>query len=434
MRCEACRSGKDRVFRRKPPTRASAASAGSGACEVTAAARQRGRTKASPHHTYTSAILLLGPSTPAATSSQSHKLAMPDVNTIPMHPRPPSYSQRPRRISISDASHGYGPPSPRSPSLSSLQAAATINAGLQRSPSSGSPARNNGLERRRSSLMNNLSLNDPAVPAPGEMQTHSGSISSSPRADRRSIALGPTADPHHARQPSLGELHQELEAETEGQVNRLLHMIRIQQDQLATLQRQNNDGIPTETSPTTSDFAGLPTPSSTLSPSHIATPVELSSPPSGPIPGASQAHSFFNRPHNLSRNSSSRLSNAGTSSRTTSPALRPSSGSIGPLTEDFLLGGTRDESAFYQAETHMLTRENQMLKQRIRDLGEHAVCTVLTDLSMTDTVCRTSNSSNVAAKPNTWRSDKKSCCSISTSDSSSRHSWPSVRTKRWQQS
>lgn len=33
-----------------------------------------------------------------------------------------------------------------------------------------------------------------------------------------------------------------------------------------------------------------------------------------------------------------------------------------------MLGGARDESAFYQAETQMLTRENQMLKQRIREL------------------------------------------------------------------
>jgi hypothetical protein len=29
----------------------------------------------------------------------------------------------------------------------------------------------------------------------------------------------------------------------------------------------------------------------------------------------------------------------------------------------------RDESAFYQAETQNLTRENQMLKLRIRELG-----------------------------------------------------------------
>jgi hypothetical protein len=34
-----------------------------------------------------------------------------------------------------------------------------------------------------------------------------------------------------------------------------------------------------------------------------------------------------------------------------------------------LLGGTRDDAAFYQAETVNLTRENQLLKFRIRELG-----------------------------------------------------------------
>ena len=37
-----------------------------------------------------------------------------------------------------------------------------------------------------------------------------------------------------------------------------------------------------------------------------------------------------------------------------------------------LSGGSqssRDDVAYYQAETQMLTRENQMLKIRIRDLG-----------------------------------------------------------------
>lgn len=39
---------------------------------------------------------------------------------------------------------------------------------------------------------------------------------------------------------------------------------------------------------------------------------------------------------------------------------------------DVLLGpsATRHESAFYQAETQTLTRENQMLKLRIRELGQ----------------------------------------------------------------
>jgi hypothetical protein len=40
----------------------------------------------------------------------------------------------------------------------------------------------------------------------------------------------------------LGELHQELENEQEAQVNRLLQMIRLQQDELSILRRQQEDG------------------------------------------------------------------------------------------------------------------------------------------------------------------------------------------------
>lgn len=300
----------------------------------------------------------------------------PDLNSLPTS-RPPSMPgsplqhQRPRRISLSNTEAlRPGPPSPRSPSLSSLQAAATINAGLQ---SSASPGRNTnqGLERRRSSLMNNFSLNNPAVPAPGEMQQSNGSSAGSPRLGRRSFAL-PTADPHHHRQPSLGELHQELESEQEAQVNRLLHMIRLQQDQLGALQRQQQHGAG-EPSPTLTEQTGFPTPPSSIPTPASTNMTEQSSLRSGSVSGAfpHAGHpSQFNRPHSLSRQSSARLSNAGTTSHGTSPSLRPVSGSLGPLTEDFLLGGTRDESAFYQAETQTLTRENQMLKLRIRELGK----------------------------------------------------------------
>lgn len=151
----------------------------------------------------------------------------PDINTIHNTSGSP-LAHRPRRISLA-GTDGHvaqpGPPSPRSPrspSLSSLQAAATLNAGLQRSPASPSPVRNT-IERRRSSLLNNFTLNDPSIPAPGEMQSTNNPHSPS-TGRRRSSVLAATADPHHHRQPSLGELHQELEAETEGQVNRLLHM------------------------------------------------------------------------------------------------------------------------------------------------------------------------------------------------------------------
>jgi hypothetical protein len=56
-----------------------------------------------------------------------------------------------------------------------------------------------------------------------------------------------------------------------------------------------------------------------------------------------------------------------TPSRGASPRLR--STSISQESGDHWVLGGRDESAFYQAETQMLTRENQMLRHRIRDLG-----------------------------------------------------------------
>ena len=304
----------------------------------------------------------------------------PDINTLHHTSRTPTSGSplhhRTRRISLAGTEAMVtqpGPPSPRSPSLSSLQAAATINAGLHRAPESASPVRGS-IGRRRSSLMNNLFLNDPAMPSPGEMQPSTNAHS--PRNGRRSSVLAGTADPHHHRQPSLGELHQELEAETEGQVNRLLHMIRLQQDQLSALQGQGQgqgQNHPQDSS------AIAPTPPATSRPTS-AHPHDQPTSRSGsfssavPVPhaqtGLPHGHGIFNRPHSLSRQSSARISNPGSNSHATSPALRPASGNLGPLTEDFLLGGSRDDAAFYQAETQMLTRENQMLKFRIRELGE----------------------------------------------------------------
>ena len=80
------------------------------------------------------------------------------------------------------------------------------------------------------------------------------------------------------------------------------------------------------------------------------------------------------RPRDLSRQSSRRSRASRTPSYAGSPALRPLS--TGPHTQgdDFVLTRSgsqrgRDESAFYQAETQNLTRENQMLRHRIRELG-----------------------------------------------------------------
>lgn len=129
----------------------------------------------------------------------------------------------------------------------SLAAAATMNAGLQREAtnedmsrhtsafpnqqSSGSPKLDtmNSVERRRKSIAMSLNLNDPALPAPGEMQT-SGTTDN--RSTSRNFSIPQTRSPgsrsrsssianrHHIRQPSVGEVYQEMEQEQEAQVVR----------------------------------------------------------------------------------------------------------------------------------------------------------------------------------------------------------------------
>ncbi|KAH0381676.1 hypothetical protein KCU92_g6871, partial [Aureobasidium melanogenum] len=206
-------------------------------------------------------------------------------------------------------------PSPHSPSLSSLQAAAAINAGMRNSNS----PRASATQRRRSSLMTNLHLNHAQTPGPGEMQDPS----------------------HHHRAPSLGQIHQELENEQEHQVNRLLHMIRQQQDQIDELHADQ---------PPTASASDSDTRPRTLSSSSRQQPLPQ-------------------RPLSLSRHSSQAVSvTSAPRSSSRSPALRPVASPYDPQREDWLLGANRDESAFYQAETQMLTRENQMLKARIREL------------------------------------------------------------------
>jgi hypothetical protein len=231
-----------------------------------------------------------------------------------------------------------------------------MNAGIQneetRRSSSGSMRRDVERARRRSSIRMNLNLNDPAVPAPGEMQR-------SPSARSR----GPPQSPHHERAPSLGELHQELEYEQEGQVNRLLNMIRQQQTQINTLQTQQQPSSSAVDDST-------PTSERSLSMSMSTHPLHV---PISPLPVTNQprSHSPFGL-GSISRQSSFADRSRG-GSHTGSPALRPMSGQGGVHDYNDMLPGSatgRDESAFYQAETQNLTRENQMLKLRIRELGE----------------------------------------------------------------
>ncbi|KAK0641535.1 hypothetical protein B0T16DRAFT_461589 [Cercophora newfieldiana] len=239
-----------------------------------------------------------------------------------------------------------GPPSP-SPRSTSLQAAATLNAGLQRevepsrrssSSSVSRTLRSPSTGRRRSQVLMNLSIADPSIPAPGEMipdaQGHR-----SPH-----LSASPQPLPQHFRAPSLGELHQELENEQEFQVNRLLSEIRRLQQQVQSQQPGQPSG---------SAIGDDSTPPS-------AHPISSSVPRSPSFPHHPRS-SFDMARADLSRRSR-------TPSRGASPRMRaPSATSIGEASEQMVLGG-RDESAFYQAETQMLMRENQMLKHRIREL------------------------------------------------------------------
>ncbi|KAH8129430.1 hypothetical protein ACSS6W_000733 [Trichoderma asperelloides] len=251
--------------------------------------------------------------------------------------------------------------SPRSASIS-LQAAAAMNAGLQREPSRRSS--NSSLPRgfsspssgrRRSAILMNLQLNDPSVPAPGEMFQEPIRASPQPIAG---ATLPPDASRHH-RTPSLGELHQELEAEQEGHVNRLLNMIRQQQLELQRLQASHPQAVAADEAAASSERA----------PRSLPVPINTQSPTGNHVPSASS--SSFSRspifPHHRNSMEMARADmqrRSRTPSRNASPRLRATS--ISAESGDWSL--FRDESAFYQAETQMLTRENQMLRHRIREL------------------------------------------------------------------
>lgn len=295
----------------------------------------------------------------------------PDLNSLPPSRSISGSPIMTRTISnpgdaASAALRGQSPsPSPRSASTS-LQAAAAVNAGLQqedtRRSSSTSVTRNRQSShagRRRSTVLMNLQLNDPTLPPPGEMVNES-SISAYRTASPQPITGSPiyaSGDPHHYRTPSLGEIHQELEQEQEAQVNRLLQMIRTQQQHLQQLQAASGQSHGT---PPVIDES---TPISERSMSFSNLPPQTQSAASTPRSPSTALHprSSFDLARQDLQQRRSR-----TPSRTASPRLRSTSIS-GEGGAPWNLEG-RDESAFYQAETQMMVRENQMLRQRIREL------------------------------------------------------------------
>jgi len=135
-------------------------------------------------------------------------------------------------------------------------------------------------------------------------------------------------------------------------------MIHSQQAQLQHLQNQQH------TSQSGTAVIDDTTPSSERSTSFFS-----SMPPPASSSNRASASSLLNRSPSL----------------TTSPNIRPQDASrvsdgaeaFPSVREGLSRRGSRDESAFYQAEAAMLGRENQILRQRIRELGKsfHTVST-----------------------------------------------------------
>ena len=158
---------------------------------------------------------------------------MPDLNSLPPSRSPASASPSTQpRTTFSTTLPSTDPspylqrrdtPSPRSSSIT-LAAAATMNAAdmsRRNSSTRGSPRIGRG-ERRRSNVAMSLSLNDSTLPAPGELNNNDYRTNffttGSPSSIGGSSVIA-TGDPHHHhRNPSLGEIHQELEQEQEAQV------------------------------------------------------------------------------------------------------------------------------------------------------------------------------------------------------------------------
>lgn len=204
----------------------------------------------------------------------------------------------------------------------------------------------------------NLQIADPSMPAPGEMVTenqNNNHQATSPLPVAASPRLIASGVPQHNRAPSLGELHQELENEQEFQVNRLLAQIRQLQDQVQRQQQQQQGQSAIAGDEVSASDRTAPIPISTSSPQQPAFPGSGSLPRSPVFPRSSFDMARADLRHR-----------SRTPSRHASPRLRSTSISA-DSGEPWALGG-RDESAFYQAESQMLVRENQMLRHRIREL------------------------------------------------------------------
>lgn len=227
-------------------------------------------------------------------------------------------------------------------------------------------------DRRRSQVAMNLNLNDPSIPSPGELSSSDPRANLSDRLPHSYVSASPptlagrptvaTGDPHHQRQPSLGDVHNALEQEQEAQVNRMLQMIREQQLQLDALRTQSEQSR----RPSQPNSATIGNSTAVIDDLTPASERSLSFPsihpalPAGPLP---RRVSHTHRHSSASRSPHLRGMTDSGENRTSEFISPPS-----PIETIGRRNSFRDESAFYQAETANLTRENQMLRMRIREL------------------------------------------------------------------
>lgn len=335
----------------------------------------------------------------------------PDLNSLPpsrsssLSNNRPSVARAPSNPLSQASSFATQSPSSTAQTTSGAGSPAfqTLHHSPQLSPRSRPPAR---MERRRSSNLINDSL--------------TSSSAASPTLDHNL----PNPQQHH-RAPSLGELHQELESEHEAQVNRLLAQIRLEQDTITALERHNAAPHQGTTSSTNTIATGVPSTNAGSStalrprpslgglgdtsaplPPRSRTPSTGSSRsrpqsqsivsraslanlnlsgasaqhPSAPRePGRGDASASLSRRNSIqsrrSERSSSRTSRRGESTSTSAAGgavVSPPWNEGGAAAEGWATGmglvTGRDEASFVAAETAMVTRENQMLKARIREL------------------------------------------------------------------
>ncbi|KEF57576.1 uncharacterized protein A1O9_05494 [Exophiala aquamarina CBS 119918] len=300
-------------------------------------------------------------------------MAPPDLNSLPPSRSMSSSPMQPRSMhTVTSPPNRQETPSPRSASIS-LASAASINAANESRRSSlsnrGSPRLGRlPTDRRRSQVAINLNLNDPSLPSPGELSSSDLRASFTDRVPHSYVSASPptlagrptiaTGDPHHQRQPSLGEVHNVLEQEQEAQVNRMLQMIREQQLQLDALRTSSEQSRrPSQPGNSTAVIDDL-TPASERSLSFPS--VHPAVPAGTPLP---RRVSYTHRHSSASRSPHLHGMADGGESRNSEFISPPS-----PIETIGRRNSFRDESAFYQAETANLTRENQMLRMRIREL------------------------------------------------------------------